>query len=182
MEEVEHKTIRVNGINMHTAEMGQGPIVLFLHGFPELWYSWRQQMPFMAAQGYRVVAPDLRGFGDTTGAPKGDFTEFTTLHVVGDLVELLNIIAPNQEVFLVGHDWGAMIAWAMCLYRPDKFKALVNMSVPFIPRNPISRPIGALRATYGDEYYIIRFQVYSFLVIFFWPSIYIEYLICLLMI
>ncbi|KAH0767959.1 hypothetical protein KY285_003830 [Solanum tuberosum] len=158
MEKVEHKTMRVNGINMHIAEMGQGPVVLFLHGFPELWYSWRHQMPFMAAHGYRVVAPDLRGFGDTTGAPKGDFTKFTTLHVVGDLVELLNIIAPDQKVFLVGHDWGAMIAWDMCLYRPDKIKALVNMSVPFFPRNPIIRPIVALHAIYGDEYYIIRFQ------------------------
>ncbi|KAK4338874.1 hypothetical protein RND71_040336 [Anisodus tanguticus] len=128
LNEIQYKTMSVNKINMHIAEMGQGPIVLFLHGFPELWYSWRHQMPFIAAHGYRAVAPDLRGFGDTTGAPK------------------------------VGHDWGAMIAWAMCLYRPDKVKALVNMSVPFVPRKPTIRPIEALRATYGDEYYIIRFQ------------------------
>ncbi|XP_016492569.1 epoxide hydrolase 1-like [Nicotiana tabacum] len=159
MKEIQHKLLRVNGINMHIAEMGQGPIVLFLHGFPELWYSWRYQMPFMAGHGYRAVAPDLRGFGDTTGALNDDFTKFTTLHVVGDIVELLNILSPDQEkVFVVGHDWGAMIAWALCLYRPDKVKALVNMSVPFTPRNPIVRPIARLRATYGDEYYIIRFQ------------------------
>ncbi|KAK4380060.1 hypothetical protein RND71_001922 [Anisodus tanguticus] len=115
-------------------------------------------MQFMAAHGYRDEASDLRGFGDTTGAPKGDFTEFTTLHVVGDLVELLNIIAPEEKVFIVGYDWGAMIAWAMCLYRPNKVKALANMSVPFVPRKPTIRPTEALRATYGDECYIIRFQ------------------------
>ncbi|KAM3284815.1 hypothetical protein P3S67_023614 [Capsicum chacoense] len=72
----------VNGTSMHIAELGQGPVVLFLHAFLELWYSWRYQMPFMAAHGYRAVALDLRGFRDTTGAPKDDFTEFTTLHVV----------------------------------------------------------------------------------------------------
>ncbi|KAG5555112.1 hypothetical protein RHGRI_012591 [Rhododendron griersonianum] len=124
MEGIQHKTVTVNGINMHIAEMGQGPVVLLLHGFPELWYTWRHQILYLASHGYRAVAPDLRGYGDTTGAPPGG-AAYTSLHVVGDLVALLDAVAPGDEkVFLVGHDWGAMIAWAFCLYRPDRIKAL----------------------------------------------------------
>lgn len=163
MEGIEHKSLTINGINMHVAEIGQGPFVLFLHGFPECWYAWRHQMAFMASQGFRAVAPDLRGYGDTTGAPVNDSTKFTTLHVVGDLVALLNAVAAQEEkVFVVGHDWGAMFAWALCLYRPDKIKALVNLSVPFQPRNPSKKPVESLRAVYGEDYYICRFQVLSF--------------------
>jgi len=105
------------------------------------------------------VAPDLRGYGDTTGVPVNDFTKFTTLHVVGDVVELLNAVAAQEEkVFVVGHDWGAVIAWALCLYRPDRVKALVNLSVPFPPRNPSKKPVERLLAVYGEDYYICRFQ------------------------
>ncbi|KAA8527432.1 hypothetical protein F0562_034853 [Nyssa sinensis] len=158
MEGIEHKTVSVNGINMHIAEMAQGPVILFLHGFPELWYSWRHQILYMAARGYRAVAPDLRGYGDTTGAPTS-FVSYTTLHVVGDIVALLDAVAPEQDkVFVVGHDWGAIIAWYLCLYRPDRVKALVNMSVVFTRRNPMMKPLESLRAFYGDDYYICRFQ------------------------
>ncbi|OIT37054.1 PREDICTED: bifunctional epoxide hydrolase 2-like [Nicotiana attenuata] len=155
----EHKTVVVNGINMHVVEAGQGPVILFIHGFPELWYSWRHQISFVAKHGYRAVAPDLRGFGDTTGVSKDDPSKFTSLQVVGDLVELLNTIAPKEEkVFVVGHDWGAIIAWALCLFRPDKVKALVNLSVAFSPRNPKRKPLETLLAVYGEDYYIVRFQ------------------------
>ncbi|KAL3351161.1 hypothetical protein AABB24_019659 [Solanum stoloniferum] len=151
----DHKIVEVNGINMHVVEKGQGPFVLFIHGFPELWYSWRHQISFMAKHGYRAVAPDLRGYGDTTDDP----SKFSSLRVVGDLVELLNTIVPEEDkVFVVGHDWGAIIAWNLCLLRPDKVKALVNMSVPFSPRNPKRKPIESLKAIYGDDYYIVRFQ------------------------
>ncbi|KAH0730491.1 hypothetical protein KY290_001497 [Solanum tuberosum] len=157
--QVEHKTVAVNGINMHFVEIGEGPIVLFIHGFPECWYSWRHQMSFMAKQGYRAVAPDLRGYGDTTGAPNDDPSKFTTLDIVGDLVELLNNIAPQEEkVFVVGHDWGAVVSWALCLYRPDKVKAFVCLSVAFNPRNPVKKPLETLRKVYGDDYYVVRFQ------------------------
>lgn len=156
---VEHKTVAVNGINMHFAEIGQGPLVLFLHGFPEFWYSWRHQMSFIAKHGYRAVAPDLRGYGDTKGAPNDDPSKFTTLDIVGDIVELLNNIAPLEEkVFVVGHDWGALISWALCSYRPDKVKAFVCLSVAFNPRNPAKKPLETLRAVYGDDYYVVRFQ------------------------
>ncbi|XP_057772106.1 uncharacterized protein LOC130991747 [Salvia miltiorrhiza] len=159
MEQIEHKSLSLNGLNMHVAEAGQGPIILFLHGFPECWYTWRHQLAFFAGHGYRAVAPDLRGYADTTGAPASDPAKFTTLHVVGDLVALIDAAAPpGEKVFVVGHDWGALIAWALCLYRPDKVRALLNLSVAFSRRSPIKKPIETLRSFYGDEYYIIRFQ------------------------
>ncbi|KAL6188554.1 hypothetical protein ACLB2K_039946 [Fragaria x ananassa] len=157
MEGIEHRTVKVNGINMHVAEKGQGPVILFIHGFPELWYSWRHQIQALAELGYRAVAPDLRGYGDTD-AP-ADQASYTCLHVVGDLVALLDAVAADQEkVFVVGHDWGALIAWYLCLFRPDRVKALVNMSVAFNPRNPQRKTTETLRAVYGDDYYMCRFQ------------------------
>ncbi|KAL8528788.1 hypothetical protein ACS0TY_006302 [Phlomoides rotata] len=159
MEKIEHKMIAVNGLNMHVAEVGKGPLVLFIHGFPELWYSWRHQMVFMAARGYRAVAPDMRGYGDTTGAPLGDPSKFSLLHLVGDLILLLDKIAPDEDkVFVVGHDWGAYVAWHLCLYRPDRVKSLVNLSVAFSPWNPLMNPVDKFRSLYGDDHYICRFQ------------------------
>ncbi|XP_048428295.1 bifunctional epoxide hydrolase 2 isoform X2 [Pyrus x bretschneideri] len=157
-EGIEHRTVQVNGINMHVAEKGHGPLILFIHGFPDLWYSWRHQILALSALGYRTVAPDLRGYGDTD-APASP-SSYTCLHVVGDLVALLDTIAPDQEqVFVVAHDWGSIIAWYLCLFRPDRLKALVSLSVAFSPRNPQRKIIKSLQAVYGDDYYICRFQV-----------------------
>ncbi|XP_019180638.1 PREDICTED: bifunctional epoxide hydrolase 2-like isoform X3 [Ipomoea nil] len=159
MEKITHKTVAVNGINMHVAELGKGPLVLFLHGFPELWFSWRHQILFLADHGYRAVAPDLRGYGDTTGAPNDDSSKFTVFHLVGDLIDLLQSIAPEEDkVFVVGHDWGAIIAWHLCMFRPDKVKALVNLSVHFFPRHPHLDLVEGHRAMYGNDHYICRFQ------------------------
>lgn len=144
----------VNGINLHIAEKGQGPVVLFIHGFPELWYSWRHQILALASLGYRAVAPDLRGYGDSDAPPSS--SSYTTLHIVGDLVALLDLLGA-QQVFVVGHDWGAIIGWALCLYRPDLVKAYVALSIVFNPRTA-RRPIDSLRAIYGDDYYMCRFQ------------------------
>lgn len=159
MEGIQHRTVTVNGINMHIAEAGtRGPIILFLHGFPELWYTWRHQLPALAALGYRAVAPDLRGYGDTTEAPASS-AAFTSLHVAGDLAALIDMVAEKGEkVFVVGHDWGAVMAWALCLYVPERIKAMVIMSVAFSRRNPSRRPVETLRAVYGSDYYICRFQ------------------------
>ncbi|KAE9602589.1 putative soluble epoxide hydrolase [Lupinus albus] len=138
MEGIERRTVNVNGINIHIAEKGEGPLIRsdffmyilreshsFIHGFPNLWYSWRNQIIALASLGYHCVAPDLRGFGDTDVPTTA--TSYTTLHIVGDLIGLLDTIAADQEkVLVVGHDWGAMIAWSLCLYRPNRVKALVN--------------------------------------------------------
>ncbi|KAJ0734487.1 putative soluble epoxide hydrolase [Helianthus annuus] len=155
MEGIEHRTVRVNGINMHVAEKGNGPIILFLHGFPELWYSWRHQIEALAALGYHCVAPDLRGYGDTDAPPSA--TSYTCLHVVGDVVALIDSLG-GEAVYLVAHDWGAIIGWHLCLFRPDKVKAYACMSVPYRPRNPKMKPVETMRALFGEEYYMCRFQ------------------------
>ncbi|KAK0581623.1 hypothetical protein LWI29_016010 [Acer saccharum] len=155
MEKIEHTTVPTNGINMHVASIGTGPVVLFLHGFPELWYSWRHQLLYLSSRGYRAIAPDLRGYGDTDAPPS--VTSYTAFHIVGDLVGLLDKLGIEQ-VFLVGHDWGALIAWNLCTFRPDRVKALVNMSVAFHPRNPAIKPVDGFRALFGDDHYICRFQ------------------------
>lgn len=155
MEGIEHKIVDLNGINMHVAEKGEGPVVLFLHGFPELWYTWRHQITAFATLGYRAVAPDLRGYGDTD-APSS-ISSYTCFHIVGDVVALIQSLGVDH-VFLVAHDWGAMIAWYLCLFRPDMVKAFVSLTLPFRPRNPKMKPIAGLRAFFGEEYYMCRFQ------------------------
>ncbi|CDP17111.1 unnamed protein product [Coffea canephora] len=155
MDKIQHRQVPVNGINLHVAEIGDGPAILFLHGFPELWYSWRHQLLSLSAKGYRALAPDLRGYGDSDAPPSP--SNYTALHIVGDLVGLLDSLGLDR-VFLVGHDWGAVMAWYFCLLRPDRIKALVNMSVVFTPRNPKRKPLEAMRARFGDDYYICRFQ------------------------
>ncbi|TYG38991.1 hypothetical protein ES288_D13G268700v1 [Gossypium darwinii] len=159
MDGIQHKTVIVNGINMHIAEKGEGPLILFLHGFPELWYSWRNQINGLAALGYRALAPDLRGYGGTD-APDS-VADYTCCHVVGDLIALLDTVAPPEKedkVFVVGQDWGAIIAWYLCLFRPDRVKALFNLSVPFIPYDPRFKPVETWKAFYGKDHYIVRFQ------------------------
>ncbi|XP_023635488.1 uncharacterized protein LOC17878729 [Capsella rubella] len=166
----DHRFVKVNVITMHVAEkipsvvgsdafdgIIRPPVILFLHGFPELWYTWRHQMVALSSLGYRTIAPDLRGYGDTDAPERVD--AYTSLHVVGDLIGLIDAVVGDQEkVFVVGHDWGAIIAWHFCLLRPDRVKALVNMSVVFDPWNPKRKPISMFRSFYGDDYYICRFQ------------------------
>ncbi|GAB2277370.1 hypothetical protein Dimus_012073 [Dionaea muscipula] len=152
---IEHKKIQVNGITMHVAEKGGGPAIVFLHGFPELWYSWRHQIHAFASLGYRAIAPDLRGYGDTD-APEL-VAEYTCFHLVGDVVALLDLLG-EEQVYLVAHDMGAVLGWNLCLFRPDRVKAFVSLSVPFRPRNPNFKPIPTLRSFFGDDYYMCRFQ------------------------
>lgn len=155
MENIEHTTVSTNGIKMHVASIGTGPEILFLHGFPELWYSWRHQLLSLSSLGYRCIAPDLRGYGDTD-APE-PVNQYTVFHIVGDLIGLLDSLG-IQQVFLVGHDWGALIAWSLCIFRPDRIKALVNTSVAFMPRMPQLKPLDAFRMMFGNDYYVCRFQ------------------------
>ena len=98
METISHRTVAVNGINMHVAEKGEGPVVLLIHGFPELWYTWRHQILSLSSRGYRAVAPDLRGYGDTD-APD-DLRSYSILHIVGDLIALLDSLGQEQVTSL----------------------------------------------------------------------------------
>jgi pimeloyl-ACP methyl ester carboxylesterase len=138
--------LEVNGLQMQVAIQGSGPLVLLCHGFPELWISWRAQLAALAAAGYRAVAPDMRGYGGTT-APE-DPTAYTILHLVGDMVELVKQLqAPDEKrSVIIGHDWGAPVAWTSALLRPDLFRAVVGMSVPFSPPGPVNLLDGLRRA------------------------------------
>ena len=112
------RTISANGLDLFVLEQGQGPLVLLCHGWPELSYSWRHQIPAIAAAGFRVVAPDMRGFGRTS-AP-AEIGAYTILHNVGDMVALVAALGEKQAV-IVGHDWGAPVAWHAAMFRPDVF-------------------------------------------------------------
>src|SRR6185436_2133824 len=145
MASIQHRTVATNGINMHIAEAGSGPLVLLCHGFPESWYSWRHQLAALADAGYHVVAPDQRGYGQTDRPAA--VASYTQLHLVGDVVGLLDALGEEQAV-VIGHDWGAPIAWNTALLRPDRVRGVVGLSVPYTPRGPVSL-LTALRAVLG---------------------------------
>lgn len=148
------QTLDVNGLRMQVASQGHGPLVLLCHGFPELWISWRSQLAALAAAGYRAVAPDMRGYGGTT-APD-DATAYTQLHLVGDMVALVKALGETQAV-IVGHDWGAPVAWHSALLRPDVFRAVVGLSVPYAPPGRTDL-LAALRAAGITGFYMQYFQ------------------------
>jgi pimeloyl-ACP methyl ester carboxylesterase len=155
MAEIRHRTIETNGIEMHVAEAGEGPLVVLCHGFPESWYSWRHQLPALAEAGYHVVAPDQRGYGQTT-APEA-IEQYTQLHLVGDIVGLVAALGEERAV-IAGHDWGAPVAWNAATWRPDLFRGVIGLSVPASERSSVS-PLAMLRQLFADSFfYILYFQ------------------------
>ena len=151
---IRHSTIPANGIELHVAECGAGPLVLMCHGWPELWYSWRHQLVALAAAGFRAVAPDMRGFGRSS-APH-DVAAYSILHNVGDMVALVEALGAKRAV-IVGHDWGAPVAWHAALMRPDIFSAVAGLSVPH-RRRGLTMPLQTLKAAGKSDYYWIYFQ------------------------
>lgn len=150
-----HRTVETNGIRMHVAEQGAGPLVVLCHGFPELWYAWRHQLPALAAAGFRAVAPDQRGYGGTDRPD--DPSAYTILHCAGDIVGLVDALG-EREAVIVGHDWGAPVAWTCALLRPDVFRAVALLGVPYHPRGDV-RPTEAMRAFAGErQFYQEYFQ------------------------
>jgi len=148
----EHRDISANGVRLHVAELGSGPLVVLLHGFPEFWWSWRHQMLALAAGGFRAVAPDLRGYGASDKPPRG----YDALTLAADIAGLVRALGERDAV-VVGHDWGAQIAWTMGAVHPGMVRRLVIASVPHplrwlavLPRD------GAQRAASS---YIARFQL-----------------------
>ena len=147
--------IQANGITMRIAEMGSGPLVILVHGWPESWYSWRHQLPALAAAGYHVVAPDMRGYGKTD--KPSAVADYDIEHVSADIVGIVDAFGEKTAV-LVGHDWGAIVAWNCMLLHPDRFTALVAMSVPYGGRGAQSL-VDALKKAHGDNFfYILYFQ------------------------
>jgi epoxide hydrolase A/B len=147
-------TIATNGIRMSVTEQGEGPAVVLCHGFPELAYSWRHQLPALAAAGFRVIAPDQRGYGRTDCPPAVEAYDIHQL--TADLVGLLDALRIERAVF-VGHDWGGTVTWMMSLLHPARTAAVIGVNTPYIPR-PSAPPIGLMREIYGDNYYVVQFQ------------------------
>ncbi len=155
MTEITHRTIKTNGINMHIAEAGEGPLVLLIHGWPESWYSWRRQLPALAAAGYHAVAPDVRGYG-RTDAPR-PVEAYSMKQMTADYAGLLDALDERTAV-VVGHDWGAPMAWNSAILYPERYRAVAAMSVPHSPRAP-APPVQMMRQMFKDTFfYMVYFQ------------------------
>ncbi|HUP21790.1 MAG TPA: alpha/beta hydrolase [Thermoanaerobaculia bacterium] len=152
---IEIRAIQNNGLTMRIAEAGEGPLVLLVHGWPELGYSWRHQLPALAEAGYHAVAPDMRGYGGTDAPPA--VSDYDIHHLCDDLVGLIDHFGQEQAV-VVGHDWGAIVAWTFALLRPERTRAVAGLSVPYRGRGETSL-IDALELNFGDRFfYILYFQ------------------------
>lgn len=154
MTDINFQTIQSNGISMRIAEAGSGPLVLFIHGWPESWYSWRHQLTGLAEAGYRVVAPDMRGYGDTD-AP-AEASDYRVDILAKDVVGILDALGEDKAT-LVGHDWGAMVVWNTALFHPERFTGVIGMSVPYGPRTD-RPPLDIWREAMGDNFFYITYH------------------------
>jgi pimeloyl-ACP methyl ester carboxylesterase len=151
------RRIAANGIELEVLDEGQGPLVVLCHGFPELAFSWRFQVPALTAAGFRVAAPDLRGYGGSSAPAEVDAYDVVSL--CADLCGLLDALGEQAAVF-VGHDWGAWLVWHLAVLHPERVRAAVGLSVPFVPRAP-APPIPIMRRHLGEDFYIVWFQEYG---------------------
>ncbi|SNX65945.1 pimeloyl-ACP methyl ester carboxylesterase [Streptomyces sp. TLI_55] len=152
--EVVHRSVHTPGGRIHLVEQGTGPLVLLVHGFPESWYSWRHQLPALAAAGYRAVAVDVRGYGRSAKPAAVD--AYRMLDLVEDNVAVAHALGEESAV-VVGHDWGSAIAANSALLRPDVFRAVGLLSVPYAPRGG-PRPSDLFARMGGEEFYVSYFQ------------------------
>ena len=148
------RQIELGEIELHVVEEGAGPLVVLCHGFPELAFSWRHQIPALARAGYHVVAPDMRGFGQSS-APAA-LEAYDVVSLCGDMTALLDALGEESAVF-VGHDWGGSLVWSLAVLEPERVRAVAGLSVPFVPRAPAA-PIGIMRRHLGEDFYIVWFQ------------------------
>jgi pimeloyl-ACP methyl ester carboxylesterase len=153
------RLVDVNGVRLRVLEAGDrsAPVVVLAHGFPELAYSWRHQIPVLADAGYHVLAPDQRGYG---GSSVPDAVDAYDIHALtGDLVALLDsdVGGGAAQAVFIGHDWGAMVVWHTALLHPDRVRAVAGLSVPPIPRAR-TRPTERWREKFGEDFYMLRFQ------------------------
>jgi len=139
---------------MAVYEQGHGPPIVLLHGFPELAYSWRHQLPALAKAGFRAIAPDQRGYGRTTVPP--NVSDYRMAELIADIHGMLDALELESAVF-VGHDWGALVLWHMAMLTPERIEKLIILNIPHYPRSPVD-PIGYMRETFGDDLYIVNFQ------------------------
>jgi pimeloyl-ACP methyl ester carboxylesterase len=153
--DVRTSTVAVNGVELAVTEAGDGPLVVLCHGFPELAFSWRHQIPVLADAGYHVVAPDQRGYG---GSSRPDAVEdYDIVHLTDDIVGLIDHYGEDQAV-VAGHDWGGPVVWNLAQRAPDRVRGVIGMSVPHV-RRAHAAPISLLKAAFGDVFfYILYFQ------------------------
>ena len=146
--------IETNGIRMAIYEQGDGPPVILLHGFPELAFSWRHQLPALAAAGFRAIAPDQRGYGRTE-VPAG-VLDYRIEELIADVHGLLDALELDTATF-VGHDWGSLLLWQMAMRAPERIERMIILNIPHYPRLPVD-PIQVMRERFGDDFYIVNFQ------------------------
>ncbi|XP_052182346.1 uncharacterized protein LOC127795001 [Diospyros lotus] len=134
MDQIQHRYLQLNGLNLHVAEIGTGQsVVLFLHGFPEIWYSWRHQMIAIAAAGYRAIAPDFRGYGLSDPPPEPE--KFSFAETIADILAILDDLN-IPKVVLVAKDFGARPAYFFALLHPERVSGIITLGVPFVPPGP----------------------------------------------
>src|SRR5260370_11220007 len=151
---VAHRVVEANGIHLHLAEQGEGPLVVLCHGFPESWYSWRHQLTALSAAGFHAVAPDMRGYGRSDRPEAID--QYTLLHLVGDMVGLLDALGAERAA-IAAHDCGAPLALHAAFLPPNRFRGVAGLSVPFRPRGSV-RPTTAMPQTADAPFYQLYFQ------------------------
>jgi pimeloyl-ACP methyl ester carboxylesterase len=150
---VPERRLEANGM-LHVLDEGDGPLVVLCHGFPELAFSWRRQLPALTGAGFRVLAPDLRGYGSSSAPPEVE--AYDVISLCGDLCGLLDALDEQAAVF-VGHDWGAHLVWQLATLHPERVRAVAGLSVPFVPRAP-APPLPIMRRHLGEDFYIVWFQ------------------------
>ena len=149
------RTLQVGDLSMRVAEQGNGPLVLLLHGFPESWYSWRHQLPALAAAGFKAVAPDMRGYGSTDAPPA--IEDYAMDRLCADVTGLIDTYGEEQAV-VVGHDWGALVAWQCTLLAKERVRGVAALSVPYSGRGEIPPTEGWKQANGDEFFYILYFQ------------------------
>lgn len=151
-EKVSHGYVNIKpGVKIHYVEMGDGPAVLLCHGFPESWFSWRYQIPALADAGFRVLAPDMKGYGGSTAPP--DIEEYSQEQIMLDLLTFLDKMGIAQ-VTLVGHDWGGALVWNMAQFHPERVRAVASLNTPLFPVDPNTNPMEKLMAIPIFDYQI----------------------------
>jgi pimeloyl-ACP methyl ester carboxylesterase len=151
MDEIQHKFVNVGALKLHIAEIGTGPnVVVFLHGFPEIWYSWRHQIIAVAGAGFRAIAPDYRGYGLSDPPPEPEKTTFTDL--LDDLLAILDALALSK-VFLVGKDFGVRPAYLFSILHPERVSGVITLGIPYVPPRP-----SMYHKFLPEGFYILRWQ------------------------
>lgn len=152
------RTIETNGIRLRVAIEGEGPLVLFVHGFPESWYSWRHQLGPVAQAGYTAAAIDVRGYGGSDRPQPVEAYDLET--IVADVAGAIEALAPDKRAILVGHDWGAPIVWTTALTRPERVRAVAGLSVPYtgVPATPFIDIVTEVFTKRGRFFYQVYFQ------------------------